>query len=189
MCTTRSPNSGRDAMGDRDYHEISKLSKSVQVRLSDLKLIAGMFSVAWQNNMPRGAKSPPPQIYIATTGFSIRQSRIKVASVHPRNLCCLRAGGRGTNCKSISRRRRSRSIRLIYLLGPSISLPKFSENMKNMTPRRIPLGRPRRALGPGATRYPALGRGAASLVEFASESYFSYSPRILAGIWRVLVGI
>jgi hypothetical protein len=48
-------------MGDRDYHEISKLSKSVQVRLSDLKLIAGMFSVAWQNNMPRGAKSPPPK--------------------------------------------------------------------------------------------------------------------------------
>ena len=125
---------------------------------------------------------PPPQIYIATTGFSIRQSRIKVASVHPRNLCCLRAGGRGTNCKSISRRRRSRSIRLIYLLGPSISLPKFSENMKNMTPRRIPLGRPRRALGPGACGA-IRPSGAARPPSWNSpqESYFSYSPQILAG--------
>ena len=42
------------------------------------------------------------------------------------------------------------SIRLKSLRGPSISLPKFSETMKYMTPRRIPLGRPRRALGPGA---------------------------------------
>jgi hypothetical protein len=43
-----------------------------------------------------------------------------------------------------------------YLRGPSISLPKFEENMKNMTPRRIPRG-PGRA--PAALSGPRARRG------------------------------